>query len=96
MIFARLMRLLQWFRHENLVTPGVRAEVKIILAENGMIGIYHSKLDPEENPSALYGFLLMRWLAMLSGLGVTLDFTTEDGRVIPLVRPSSEARERAG
>jgi hypothetical protein len=91
------MHSLHWlFGDDNLVTPGVKAEVKIILSDNGMIGIYHSKLAPEDNPSAIYGTLLMRWLAMLSGLGVTLDFTTTDGRVIPLVRPSSEARERAG
>jgi hypothetical protein len=71
----------------NLLTPGIRAEVTMILGDNGQIGIYHSKLAPEDNATEVYGVLLMRWLSMLSGLGVSLNFETETGMVVPLVRP---------
>jgi len=80
----------------NLLAPGIRAEVTMILGDDGQIGIYHSKLLPSDNPSVIHEQLLMRYLAMLSGLGVTLNFVTEDGTVIPLVRPNTEVRERLG
>lgn len=75
----------------NLLTPGIRAEVNLILSEQGQIGIFHSKLQPEDDASQVYGMLLMRWLAVLSGLGVTLNFQTEDMQIIPLVRPATTA-----
>ena len=78
----------------HLLTPGIRAEVTMIMGEEGQINIWHAKLDPEENPSKIFGALLMRWLAMLSAIGVTLDFTDETGKVIPLVRPNMVAHER--
>ena len=83
-------------RIKNLLTPGIRAEVSLIMGESGQIGIYLSKLSPEENPSEIHQAFVMRYLAMLSGLGVTLDFQTASGQVIPLVRPSAEAAREAG
>ena len=80
-----------FLRSRNRLTPGVRAEVVIVLSEDtGRITLYFGKLDPEENPSEIYGAMLMRFLAGLSSLGCTLNFETEEGVVIPLVRPAKQ------
>ena len=75
----------------NRLTPGIRAEATLILADDGHVGIYLSKLLPEDNPSQIYGDMLNRFLQVLSTVGVTLSFKTPDGQEFPLVRPHGEA-----
>jgi hypothetical protein len=78
-----------FIRSRNRLTPGVRAEVTLILGESGQIDVYFGKIAPEENAQEVYGLLLMRYLAALSTLGLSLDFITEDNVTVPLVRPAA-------
>jgi hypothetical protein len=80
-------------RRHAMLAPDILAEVTIVMGETGYIGITYSKLDPELNPTQIYGEMLRHWLATLSQLGVRLDFETEDHHVIPLVRPAHAPRE---
>ena len=72
----------------NKLNRGIRAEVTIVLGEHGHVGMHWSKLDPEDDPSLVYGYMMNRWLTRLSEQHVSLDFCTQDGTVIPLVRPT--------
>ena len=69
------------------VTPGIRAEVTLILSDGGQVGLYHSKLRPEDDPRVVYAMLLQRWLDALGALGLHMDYTTVDGQTFPLIRP---------
>jgi hypothetical protein len=75
-------------RDRTRITPQIRAEVTLLLEESGHVAVYFAKLDPEQNPTEIYGMILMRYLAALSQMGITLDFETDEHVLIPLVRPA--------
>lgn len=82
-------------RQPDLLSPGILAEVLIVMGENGWVQIQTSKLAPDHDPDRVFGYMLERWLGRMSELGVTLDFVSEDGKHHPLVRPAEPHRIQA-
>jgi hypothetical protein len=87
--FLRRVFAAVFVRQRSLLAPDIIAELTIVMGEDGYIGVTYSKLDPQLDATQIYGAMLMRWLATLSQLGVSLDFETSDHTIIPLVRPQS-------
>ncbi|HLA13440.1 MAG TPA: hypothetical protein VJZ25_00320 [Gemmatimonadaceae bacterium] len=69
------------------IAPGILAEVTVIVADDGQVGVFMSKVPPEVNGDALCGNVVNALLMYLSTLGRTIDLQMEDGTVVPLVRP---------
>ena len=92
MILRALVAVGAWINRPR-IAPRITAEVTIIMADNGHIAVFLSKLADEEKADAICGNMVNALLAQLSVLGRTINMELEDGTVVPLVRPR---RRRTG
>lgn len=63
------------------LTPGVRAQVIMVMGDDGKVYILFDKLAPEENVSQIFAMLTEQWFAVGSQMGVTLNITTRSGYI---------------
>jgi hypothetical protein len=86
------------------LTPGIRAEILMVMGSDGKISILSEKLAPEENPSEIFALFTEQWFAFGAQiLKVTLNVTTPASNVqridtptgpmyrVDLVRPVDQA-----
>ena len=88
----------QRFTWTPRLTPGIRAEVIMVMSADGHVGIQFEKLAPEENASEVFARLTEQWFAVGEAMGVNLNWSSKIGAVmqtpegpeyvIAMVRPS--------
>jgi hypothetical protein len=53
------------------LTPGIRADVIIVLGDDGTCGIFPSKLPEEEDVGEVYRAMTVHWLGFLQRAGIS-------------------------
>ena len=85
------------------LTPGIRAEVIMVMGEDGRVGVQFEKIAPEDNANELFAQLTSQWFSVGQSMGISLDWTCTSGTmretpngpeyVVALVRPLPVKRE---
>lgn len=77
-----LTRRFAGFTWQPRLTPGIRAEVIMVMGADGHVGIQFEKLAPEDNASEVFSRLLEQLFAVGEQMGVNVNWSSKIGAVI--------------
>lgn len=80
--WRRLKRWWSTYSWEPRLVPGIRAEVQLIMGDDGNVWANFGKIPPEDNLAEIIAHMTERWFTLGESMGVTLHWTSKYGGVI--------------
>ena len=81
-LWRRSTRWFAGFAWTPRVTPGIRAEVIMVMSADGHVGVSFEKLAPEDDAAQVFALLLQQLFDHGAAMGVSVNWSSKIGAVI--------------